>query len=99
MTSRYRRRRRAPQSVARVFADVCRSKDDDYWDYQAFQPIWGAPDDYEVIRKIGRGKYSEVFEGVNVVSGDPIVIKILKPVKKKKNSTGNQNFEEFKGWN
>jgi len=84
MTSRYRRRRRAPQSVARVFADVCRSKDDDYWDYQAFQPEWGAPDDYEVIRKIGRGKYSEVFEGVNVVSGDPIVIKILKPVKKKK---------------
>ncbi|WZZ37352.1 hypothetical protein YC2023_020753 [Brassica napus] len=24
--------------------------------------------DYEVVRKVGRGKYSEVFEGVNVNS-------------------------------
>ena len=36
------------------------------------------------MRKIGRGKYSEVFEGVNSVNGDRCVIKILKPVKKKK---------------
>lgn len=41
-------------------------------------------DDYEVVRKIGRGKYSEVFEGVNVVNDSKCVIKILKPVKKKK---------------
>jgi len=25
-------------------------------------------EDYEVIRKVGRGKYSEVFEGINVVN-------------------------------
>ena len=41
-------------------------------------------DDYEVIRKIGRGKYSEVFEGINVRTNKMCVIKILKPVKKKK---------------
>lgn len=41
-------------------------------------------DDYEVVRKIGRGKYSEVFEGVNVTNNERCVIKILKPVKKKK---------------
>lgn len=41
-------------------------------------------DDYEVVRKVGRGKYSEVFEGVNVVSEERCIIKILKPVKKKK---------------
>ena len=41
-------------------------------------------DDYEVVRKVGRGKYSEVFEGVNAVSSERCVIKILKPVKKKK---------------
>ncbi|CAI0464862.1 unnamed protein product [Linum tenue] len=40
--------------------------------------------DYEVVRKVGRGKYSEVFEGVNVTNNDKCVIKILKPVKKKK---------------
>src|SRR5207249_3567915 len=41
-------------------------------------------DDYEVVRKLGRGKYSEVFEGMNVRTDNPCVIKILKPVKKKK---------------
>ena len=41
-------------------------------------------ENYEVVRKIGRGKYSEVFDGVNVANGARCVIKILKPVKKKK---------------
>lgn len=41
-------------------------------------------EDYEVVRKIGRGKYSEVFSGVNVNTNSKCVIKILKPVKKKK---------------
>lgn len=33
---------------------------------------------------VGRGKYSEVFEGVNVSNEEKCVIKVLKPVKKKK---------------
>ena len=33
---------------------------------------------------LGRGKYSEVFEGINVVNYQKCVIKVLKPVKKKK---------------
>jgi casein kinase II subunit alpha len=41
-------------------------------------------DHYEVIRKVGRGKYSEVFEGVNVSNNTKCIIKILKPVKNKK---------------
>ena len=41
-------------------------------------------DAYEVTRKIGRGKYSEVFAGVNVNNSEKCVVKILKPVKKKK---------------
>lgn len=43
-------------------------------------------DDYEVVRKVGRGKYSEVFEGVHCTNNEKCVIKILKPVKKKKAS-------------
>ena len=38
----------------------------------------------EVVRKVGRGKYSEVFEGIQVATGTKVIIKILKPVKKKK---------------
>lgn len=33
---------------------------------------------YEVIRKIGRGRYSEVFEGVNVANSQKCAIKVLK---------------------
>lgn len=39
---------------------------------------------YEVVKKVGRGKYSDVFEGVNITNGGKCIIKILKPVKKKK---------------
>ena len=33
---------------------------------------------------MGRGKYSEVYEGINTMTDEKVVIKILKPVKKKK---------------
>jgi len=36
------------------------------------------------VRKIGRGKYSEVFEGINIANNEKCVVKVLKPVKKKK---------------
>lgn len=45
---------------------------------------YSSQDNYEVIRKVGRGKYSEVFEGSDTKTGDRCIIKILKPVKKKK---------------
>lgn len=41
-------------------------------------------DQYEVVKMVGRGKYSEVFEGVRSIDSERCVIKILKPVKKKK---------------
>lgn len=37
-----------------------------------------------MVRKIGRGKYSEVFDGYNTRNKSRCVVKILKPVKKKK---------------
>ncbi len=30
------------------------------------------------MRKLGRGKYSEVFEGINITNNEKVVIKILK---------------------
>lgn len=38
-------------------------------------------ENYEIIKKIGRGKYSEVYEGINTQNNERIVIKILKPGK------------------
>ena len=76
---------REVSSQSRVYPDVNVHRGKDYWDYEALQLNWTSDqDDYEVIRKVGRGKYSEVFEGVNVVNNEKCIIKILKPVKKKK---------------
>ena len=73
-----------PTSVARVYANVNQNKTRQYWDYDNFSPCWNSPDAYEVVRRLGRGKYSEVFEGVDCINGRPCVVKILKPIKKKK---------------
>jgi casein kinase II subunit alpha len=71
-------------SVAKVYADVNANMPRAYWDYDSVNISWGVLENYEVVRKIGRGKYSEVFEGINVVNYQKCVIKVLKPVKKKK---------------
>eukprot|EP00656_Telonema_subtile_P047220 TRINITY_DN540_c0_g1_i7.p1 TRINITY_DN540_c0_g1~~TRINITY_DN540_c0_g1_i7.p1 ORF type:complete len:350 (+),score=66.25 TRINITY_DN540_c0_g1_i7:202-1251(+) len=71
-------------SRSRVYTDVNDKKPREYWDYDALVVEWGQQDDYELIKKLGRGKYSEVFEGVNANNEEKCVVKILKPVKKRK---------------
>lgn len=68
----------ATPSQSRVYADVNAHKPREYWDYESLLVEWGNQDDYQIVRKLGRGKYSEVFEGINVVNNEKIVIKILK---------------------
>mmetsp|Transcript_16406 Transcript_16406/g.40527 ORF Transcript_16406/g.40527 Transcript_16406/m.40527 type:complete len:381 (+) Transcript_16406:499-1641(+) len=68
----------------RYYSDVNAKRSRDYWDYENLAVNWGNQDDYEIVRKIGRGKYCEAFEGIHVKTQTQIVIKILKPVKKKK---------------
>mmetsp|Transcript_10038 Transcript_10038/g.13983 ORF Transcript_10038/g.13983 Transcript_10038/m.13983 type:complete len:363 (-) Transcript_10038:212-1300(-) len=76
---------RGAMSVAKgEYKDVNSKKSREYWDYESHKITWGTPDNYEVVRKIGRGKYSEVFEGWDTENQMPIVIKILKPVRKEK---------------
>lgn len=70
--------------MSRVYHDACVSRAKDYWDYESLQVTWGEQDRYELMRKVGRGKYSEVFLGVNSVNHEPCIVKVLKPVKKKK---------------
>jgi casein kinase II subunit alpha len=78
------KRVRKVKSRARYFADVNQHRPKEYWDYESFKVTFGEQDNYQIVRKVGRGKYSEVFEGVNMKNGEKCVIKILKPVKKKK---------------
>lgn len=71
-------------TVAREYADANKHKPSSYYDYESCAITWGDQDNYEIVRKIGRGKYGEVFEGYSVINDQECVIKILKPVKKKK---------------
>lgn len=71
-------------SIAREYASVNSDMSREYWDYDELDIKWSSQENYEIIRKVGRGKYSEVFEGVNTMKNELVVIKVLKPVKKKK---------------
>lgn len=71
-------------SVARIYKDVNLTKPKSYYDYESYEPTWREQDDFQIIRKIGRGKYSEVFDGMDMKKNSLCVVKILKPVKKKK---------------
>lgn len=41
-------------------------------------------EDYEITDKIGRGKYADVYSGVNMLTGEEVAIKVFKPIKKNK---------------
>jgi casein kinase II subunit alpha len=68
----------------KYYPNVCEEQPAEYSDYENFEVKFGSQENYEIIKKIGRGKYSEVYEGINNTNNERIVIKILKPVKKTK---------------
>ena len=72
------------QSIARIYADVLQHRHQEYWDYETHQIEYGEQSNYELCRKLGRGKYSEVFEAFNIQANTKVVVKVLKPVKNKK---------------
>ena len=57
------------------------SNQDAFNDYDL---TYGYHDDYEILSRLGSGKYSQVYDGINIVNDKEVVIKVLKPVKKKK---------------
>lgn len=71
-------------SISRVYSDALSSKSQTFWDYENLNITWNSQDDYEIIKKLGRGRYSEVFLGTKIPEGIKCVIKVLKPVKRKK---------------
>ncbi|XP_025032073.1 casein kinase II subunit alpha-like [Python bivittatus] len=84
-------------SRARVYTDVNTQRPREYWDYESHVVEWGNQDDYQLVRKLGRGKYSEVFEAINITNNEKVVVKILKPVKKKKIKREIKILENLRG--
>lgn len=64
--------------------DVCLKRGKAYYDYTTFQVDFGHQTEYEIIDKIGRGKYADVYQGVDSKNDKDVAIKILKPVQKNK---------------
>lgn len=65
----------------RKYAEAARSKGDDYRNPESVNIQWGHQDDYEIIDYLGKGKYSEVQKGVNLLTLEPVVLKVLKPTR------------------
>lgn len=84
-------------SRSKVYADVNEQKTRDYWDYDCHVIAWGNIDDYQLVKKLGRGKYSEVFEAVKVPEEQKCVVKILKPVKERKIKREIKILENLRG--
>ena len=70
----------------KFYANVCQNHPlgNEYSNYEDNEVMFGPQDDYEFTMKLGRGRYSEVFRGVDLIQNKDVVVKILKPVKKVK---------------
>jgi len=71
-------------NVSRVYADACEKRPPEYSDYDLLNLEWGTLDNYWIHKKLGRGKYSEVYEASNANNNERCVVKVLKPIKKRK---------------
>nr|XP_023020592.1 casein kinase II subunit alpha-like isoform X2 [Leptinotarsa decemlineata] len=72
------------KTVSKVYADVLSNKLSSYYEYDKYVPEYEDVNDYSLIRKLGHGKYSIVFEGSHEPKNERVVIKMLKPVRKRK---------------
>ena len=93
-------------TCSRVYADANTRRPREYWDYDSFSIEFSSQHNYDLVRKLGRGKYSEVFEALDSSTNTKCVVKVLKPVKKKKikreikilsNLRGGPNVIDFYG--
>ena len=66
------------------YKEVCAERPQNYSYYAKYDIEWGNLSKYEIVQKLGRGKYSEVYQGCSVGNNEKCVIKILKPVRTEK---------------
>lgn len=85
------------QRILKEYRSYCSLQDPKYYNYENLSFEFNNCDHYELKRSIGRGKYSDVFEAVDNRNSKPVVIKILKPVRKVKIAREIKILEILKG--
>jgi casein kinase II subunit alpha len=77
-----------PSEIERTYVHPYQTANDGkpklVYDYENFKFEWASVEPYILHRKIGRGKYSEVFTATNRLNNQACVVKVLKPVKEKR---------------
>jgi len=63
----------------KLYGEVCKKMGLDYYDYENHKLEYGTLEPYELKHKIGRGRYSEVYDSINIYNGKKCVVKVLKP--------------------
>jgi len=76
--------KKLPLNLPKYYSDVNLKRSRDLSNYDNVEIIYGKQENYQAIKKLGRGKYSEVFEGINILNNQKCVIKCLKPIRVKK---------------
>ncbi|XP_066140024.1 casein kinase II subunit alpha-like isoform X2 [Euwallacea fornicatus] len=85
------------KTISKVYPDALAKKPKSFYEYDGFNPAYDEIDHYSLVKKIGSGKYSIVFEGLHEPEGERVVLKILKPVRKKKIKREIKILEGLKG--
>ena len=65
-------------ALPRRHSDAAVSRGEDYYNFENIKILWGRQDDYEILHNLGKGKYAEVFKGINILNYEEAVIKMLK---------------------
>jgi len=68
--------------VSRYYAEACSLQPRSYSDYENIKITYSKPDNYELLGRVGRGKYSEVFDAIDIRNNMRCIVKVLKPVRK-----------------
>ena len=61
--------------------NYCKKQPKTYYEYEQEEPTFSGCEFYEIMVPLGRGKYSEVFEGMDNRTNGKVVVKFLKPVR------------------
>ncbi|OAG31878.1 casein kinase II subunit alpha [Nematocida displodere] len=71
------------ETEARIYRDCALKEGREYYDYNIYTIAYGDIDKYKILDYMGKGKYSQVFRGIDQARR-LCVIKVLKPVREKK---------------